>query len=234
MRGLIIISFLLLVGFGCQKEECSFSNGCGKYNVDLGRWELLNSSLAKIPYFGKSEAIFVDSIGSSVSMNITELTLFDSIDWYTDKFDDCETGDTIRYYYQSQKKRFLLTVKSLNIYYLLDASSGPVIFCEEQPIGKGADFLSIWRKEQDSTSFFYDFVFSDVLNPRTSTCQFELPHDEGPIDYFGKTFETSLHYMDYYPYFIERFNYEYGIIALRDHSGKIWRFDHFIESVVSG
>ncbi|MCF8238902.1 MAG: hypothetical protein K9I85_12140 [Saprospiraceae bacterium] len=111
MRRLYTIALLLLVGFGCQKEECSFSNGCGKYNVDLGRWELLNSSLAKIPYFGKSEAIFVDSIGSSASMKITELTLFDSLDWYTDKYDVYETGDTIRYYYQSQKKGFYLQLK---------------------------------------------------------------------------------------------------------------------------
>lgn len=44
-------------------------------------------------------------------MKITELTLFDSLDWYTDKYDVYETGDTIRYYYQSQKKGFYLQLK---------------------------------------------------------------------------------------------------------------------------
>lgn len=70
-------------------------------------------------------------------------------------------------------------------------------------------------------------VFYDILNPRKSITSYPKNINVGPIDIFGKVFENALVNEPIWPH-KELFNYIDGLISFQDSSGKVWRFDHFI------
>lgn len=197
-----------------------------KHYIDIGTYELLEESLAMLPYYGKSKTVFVDSTESELVFEIRDLFPgLHTINVVLTNYDVFEDGDTVQYAYESERETFLLTNDSLTLTFKVDLTATPYSADPESRFV--ADVLEVWR----STTGSYPFrqVFLHVLNQRTWPQMSTVIEDVGTISIFNKTFSNVL-VTNYSPFFESPriyFNYEIGIVSFEYPEGNTWRFERF-------
>ncbi|MBK8888154.1 MAG: hypothetical protein IPN46_17105 [Saprospiraceae bacterium] len=99
----------LILVFSCSKDTMisDMDNEMDdKYNVNIGSYNLLQSSIDAMPYLGKKSIVFVDSSANEMVFVINErpVSQYKSATLY--KYNVYEVGDTVKYHYSSQYKTF--------------------------------------------------------------------------------------------------------------------------------
>lgn len=220
---IVKIAIVLLVGLaiGCNDDEAPED----PYNIELGDFYLLPESVAQMPYLGKVKAIYVDSLGEEVTMDISETALTSpngEASFY--KYDVYTTGDSVKYTYGAQEKSFELDFEALDLNYSLTLRT--TLSINDPTAREVLDGMTLARKEQGN--YYYSFAFYDVIDVRNSQSSPILPYNFGPITFWDKTFDVALANEILAGLSIrEYFNYTDGLLAFEDHDGRVWRFDRF-------
>lgn len=220
---LLLVLFTLPLLTSCdQDDEAAATPNEGPLTIDIGSYHLQPESIEQIPYLGKSEIVFVDTIGTEVVFNIEEEDLFESIGskYYT--YDVFEEGDTVVYEFNTEVKRFKLESTALDMQFSLSLRATPYYLNPESEAV--ADIMEILLPTPNSPSFYEQQVFRHEVNTRSYPNSFNNePIPE--IELLGRTF-TEVIWNDYAnPISQVYFNFEYGIVSFTDYNGKQWRFE---------
>lgn len=217
-----LLAILLVSLFSCEKETpIPPNNGTAGNPIDIGTYSLQEESLAKLPYLNKTQVTFIDSLGNKAVFDIIEQDLFESTGGVLFKYDVIEEGDTVRYAYSNQIKRFRINNDSLNLNFDLALEARPYYPDPEQ--NYIADVLTIFCKDPNN-SLIGTQVFYHETDSRTWPTSWNataIPE----IDFLGRAF-LDVYYNDY----IDAksalyFNYEEGIVSFTDIDGRLWRLE---------
>ena len=241
MRRLVygFLFFVVIIQLSCRKDMVHFippeteepemnpTDTSKKITIELDGYKLLQSSLDTMPYNGKQRVLFVDSVRNTLILNISEQDkiMGNPIRY---KYNVFEQGDTVAYKYGAEFKRFEIYNENEEIYFdhTLKTHINPVDTTEVYV----ADALTIFYKVPDSPSYYAAGIFfhftaqrthPDIINSATTV----IPE----MVFIGKTFQDVWHRDVPDPTLKLYYNYEVGIVAFRDESGRLWRFDRFLE-----
>ncbi len=194
-----------------------------KCDFDVGSFSLLESSLNYLPYAGKSRAIYVDSTGSQMELLIHTSPAY-TYKGALIKYNVFETGDTIRYCYESESTGCTLLNSGLDISFSLSVSARTSYQMPDMDIV--GDFLDIYFHIPGSDPWKSIQVFQRIIAQRTYPGTFQnLQFSQ--LEIFGRTF-TDVERTDYAVSGIPSivyFNRTEGIVSFTDTTGKTWRFE---------
>ncbi|MCG8577006.1 MAG: hypothetical protein MI810_19150, partial [Flavobacteriales bacterium] len=203
--------------------------------IETMHYELKDSSILKIPYRGRTEVIFIDSLSNKLAFTIQENDIkTESMSTYNKELKKCEPPS-----WTIQSKETELINDSLDLTFLLElktepdrADSYPKKFCDK---------LFLWTvsypNEEEKEYILFDIkkttisrhaLFQCIVDNRTSEYSSSCTLIDSTV-VLGRTFYDVLRQDSYgseNDYSI-LFNYEYGILAFRDYENKYWRFSHF-------
>ena len=196
--------------------------------VDLGEYRLLASSVFAIPYLGKKQVQFRDSLGQSIIFKIEEQDFYLPDHPYSlIRYGINQPGDTVRYHYRPESKKFMLRNDSHKLNLELEIQATP--YYSDPASLFVADILKVYYKISNASSTFGYQVFSDYTSLRTWPVTPTTTNQLGKRTFFGRTFSDVL--QSAFPNSIAElyFNDEVGIVAFTDADRKTWRFDQFLE-----
>lgn len=227
---LILLVFVFFSSCNKNDDDTPIPEEEDRYNVDIGEHFLLIESIEKLPYLGKSNAQFVDSLENQMILTIRESEFISKGAYF--KYNIYEQGDTVTYNYTSEIKYFVLENDSMDLYLYMPLKASPYYdynnlenaHLDNENV---ADILNIFCRTPDSAGTMR--IFRDVIAQRTHPKLVDTNITIEEIIFFNKTFNNVI-----YTELVEMksrlyFNYEVGIVAFEDHSGKLWRFERFIE-----
>ncbi|HQV67376.1 MAG TPA: hypothetical protein PLO48_11245 [Saprospiraceae bacterium] len=214
----------LILVFSCSKDTMisDMDNEMDdKYNVNIGSYNLLQSSIDAMPYLGKKSIVFVDSSANEMVFVINErpVSQYKSATLY--KYNVYEVGDTVKYHYSSQYKTFLISNVSAGLEFICSLESKP--YYNEPKNEYVADAINIMLKNPNE-EFTFNQVFYHITNQRTWPITTNTPPISEKI-ILNRTFHDVLIDDFTNPLSIVHFNYEFGIISFTDFDGKLWRFE---------
>lgn len=224
MRNIINIIFAIIaLVFSCSKDNIIPVKD-DIHNVDIGVYNLLQSSIDTLPYLGKKGIVFIDSNFSDILFEIIEKPITQYNGSYLIKYDVFEPGDTVKYHYSFQAKNFTIKNDSLMIEFNFSLESKPYYI--EPRNEYVADVINIFCMDP-GPGFLFRQVFYHETNTRTwpSTWNYKSINE---IVILNKTFHDVLNVGFLNPLSIVNFNYKYGIISFTDLNGKLWRFEKLI------
>lgn len=224
MRNIIkLLCITILLAFSCSKESI-VPDKEDIYNVDIGVYRLLQSSIDTLPYLGKKGIVFIDSNFNNIVFKIAEepVTLFRGS--YLLKYDVYELGDTVKYHYSFESKNFKIRNDSLNMEFDFSLMASPYYI--EPKNEYVADIIDIFCKNP-GPEYLFSQVFYHETNSRTWPASWNYPSiKEKTI--LNRTFTDVLNVGFTNPLSIVNFNYKYGIISFTDFNGKLWRFEKLL------
>ncbi len=224
IRNIINFCFaIILLTFSCSKDNIIRDKDDIR-NVNIGMYNLLQSSIDTLPYLGKKGITFIDSNFSEIVFEIIEKPIAQFDGAYLLKYNVYEPGDTVKYHYSFQSKNFTISNDSLNIKFQFSLESRPYYI--EPKNEYIADVINIFLMDPGP-----EYLFSQVFYHETNTRSWPSSWNYKSISekvILNKTFQDVLNvgYQD--PLSIVNFNYKYGIISFTDFNGKLWRFDKLI------
>lgn len=224
-RHFILISCAITALFACNDDNITLiieENDA----IDIGSYYLLETSIANLPYLDKSQVIFVDSLQNQITFTIDERELyFPDKPGHLFRYNVNEEGDTVRYSYKSEVKRFTIANDSLELNYDFTLAARP--YYNDPESGYVADIINIFcRVPEQLPEIIASQVFSAIVDQRTYPISYNTDQFEH-MEFIGRTFEDVYHNNFSDPVSDVYFNYTFGILSLTDHTGKQWRFERF-------
>lgn len=223
MRNIINFCFtIILLAFSCSKDSIIPADD-DIHNVDIGVYNLLQSSIDTLPYLGKKGIVFIDSNFSNIVFEIIEKPITQFNGAYLLKYNVYEPGDTVKYHYSYQSKYFTIRNDSLKIEFEFSLESSP--YYAEPKNEYVADIINIFCMDP-GPEYLFSQVFYHITNKRTwpKSSNYQSISEKVILN---RTFQDVLNVGFHDPLSIVNFNYKYGIISFTDFSGKLWRFDKF-------
>ncbi|HMT55103.1 MAG TPA: hypothetical protein PKD16_18855 [Saprospiraceae bacterium] len=213
----------LILAFSCSKDSMisDMDNEMDdKYNVNIGSYKLLQSSIDAMPYLGKKSIVFVDSSANEMVFVINESPILEgNVTLFT--YNVYQAGDIVNYHYSRQYKTFLISNDSSGLEFICSLESTPY-YTEPQKKFVADVFNVIIKNPNDQNSFRQ--VFYHITNQRTWPITTNTPPISEKI-ILNRTFQDVLIDDFTNPLSIVHFNYEFGIISFTDFDGKLWRFE---------
>lgn len=213
----LIIS-VVIFNTSCNKEDVKAPEN-DPSKIDLGQFDLLPESFDAIPYQNKTEIIFIDSFQTETTFKLEEFDLF-YVERNLYRYNVFELGDTIIYKHRGQKKLFYADNGALGMRFTIGLKAEP--YDQDPSIGAVADILKIGWIDLNNLDDGVT-IFIHEVNIRT----FPESTNDDPIE--EKEFIDKL----FYNVFTDNFpspksdvyyNFEFGIVAFTDKTGKLWRF----------
>ncbi len=214
---------IILLAFSCSKDSIVPAKD-DIHNVDIGVYNLLQSSIDTIPYLGKKGITFIDSNFNEIVFEIFEKPIAQYDSAHLLKYNVYEPGDTVKYRYSFQSKNFKIRNDSLKIEFKFNLESRPYYLMPKNEYV--ADVIEIFLMDPGP-----EYIYSQVFYHETNTRTWQSSWNYQPISekvILNKTFQNVLFVGFNNPLSVVNFNYQYGIISFTDFSGKLWRFDKFI------
>lgn len=189
--------------------------------VEIGDFELLQSSLDRIPFTGKTTVRFADENGNVVPFNIVETEALLPIEKQLVKFNYFEQGDTVFLNHTSQTKRFTIFNESFDLTFNFTLSATP--YAPDPENGYVADVVNIFCVDPDN-----DLNASQVFYHETNQRTWPTTWNPTPLDsltLIDSTF-TEVYNNDFVmPKNVINFNYEFGILSFIGVDGRLWRYE---------
>ena len=212
-KGRFVLLFISMIfaSFSCEDEFIR------NYDIDIGKYELLDSSKDSMPYKGMENAIFRDSAGAEIIFRV------DVSDAYISEgggvaYDVFEQGDTIKYKYEFERITVHLSSLPLNMnfYFSLDAKP----YRDDIDAGFVADVTAIYLDLENKPETRL-LVFRDITEQRSWPSSTTI---ESLNEYtcHGEVFNDVLYSDSPTANSDVFFNYEYGIVSFTDRDGKKW------------
>lgn len=224
MRNIIKTFFaIIFLAFSCSKDSIMPVED-DIHNVDIGVYNLLQSSIDTLPYLGKKRIVFIDTNFNNIVFEIIEKPITQFNGAYLFKYNVYETGDTVKYHYSFQSKNFIIRNDSLNIEFDFSLEAKPYYI--EPKNEYVADIINISCMDP-GPEYLFKQVFYHETNTRTWPTSWNYQSIREKV-ILNKTFRDVLNVGFHDPLSTVNFNYEYGIISFTDFSGKLWRFDKLI------
>jgi hypothetical protein len=156
----------LILAFSCSKDSMisDMDNEMDdKYNVNIGSYKLLQSSIDAMPYLGKKSIVFVDSSANEMVFVINESPILEgNVTLFT--YNVYQAGDIVYYHYSRQYKTFLISNDSSGLEFNCSLESTPY-YTEPQKKFVADVFNVIIKNPNDQNSFRQ--VFYHITNQRT-------------------------------------------------------------------
>lgn len=222
MKTNLLILTVYIFTFVACKEEVVEPIGNVNCDFEIGSYEILNSSFDAIPYYGKKKIVFEDSLGQLVECTISEVNSLLSGGTFI-HYNVNEPGDTVRYCYSAQRKNFSIKNDSLEINFLVSLRSAPSY--SDPQSGRVADLLEIYFNDLTVTPYKGYQVFSKMVDQRTYLNPFSSNELFATIQFHGEEFHNVEKTKFTNPELILYYNQSEGIVAFRDKTNKLWRFD---------
>ena len=224
MQKLIFFIALSILFLGACKEDPEevlpdFPWDCD-YNI--GTYEILPSSYAKIPYEGKQGVVFQDSLENEVTFTLQEF-----LDLHQEsnilKHEPNDESIEIYYCYYKDSKSYQLFNDSLEFSISMKLSANPYY---NAPLkGYIADQLSVTIIKITEQDIFYTSI-SKTIDQRT----FPEINENAVLpvyECFGREFLEVEHQKLTFTQPNIHFNLTEGIVSFMDETGKKWRFERF-------
>lgn len=187
--------------------------------LDVGSYIIQIKSQERIPYEGKSQITFVDDNNTSTVFEINERGIFVEPVTFI-RNDVFEIGDTVRYSYMTETKRYRLVNNSLSLYFELRLRTEPFFTNSEAVVM--LDVLTVTLRDPTNASI-NDEAFSFTIDPRSSPF-IPLNPPINSVTIQGRTFQNVLTSQLENSSSVLHLNYEFGILSFTDPDGKLWRF----------
>ncbi len=212
--------FLSLFLLSCQKDDEDHQphDDYNRYDVHIGKYELLESSILSMPYREKSGAVFIDSAGNETTFSITQFGLF-SPKGVLYRYSVHSPGDTVRYGFEAEAIHARIENEQLNVNFWYGLQARP--YYPDPESGYVADVTDVSLQYPDEP-LRSSQIFTQVTNQRT------WPTMSGSTDTLaeywchGLKYENVLHGSFSNPLSDVYFNYQYGIVSFTDHDGQKW------------
>jgi len=219
--GTFLLTLLLFFNSSCNLDDGLPTTPEDQNEIEIGEYELLDSSLEQLPYTGKTKVNFVDEDENILVFNIAEDNDLFDVDAQLVKFGYINQGDTVFLNYKSQTKRFVISNDFKELTFNLTLAAKPYALDPEKNFI--ADVINIFCVDPQN-SLNASQVFYHETNQRT----WPTTWNPDPIDQLTLIDRTFMEV--YNNNFIEpktplNFNYEFGILSFEDLSGRLWRFD---------
>lgn len=218
LQALAFIISIVIINSCNPDSGFRFTRPC---DYHLGIHELLVSSWDAIPYYCKSELVFIDSTGNKEYFSIEESSIFPG-EGQMFKYDVNAPGDTVAYCYISERKPFKIRNDRLGI--LLYLSLKAVPYAPDPTAYLISDVLEILYQDisQNSNSLYNEFL--TTVDVRT------FPGPAGNAYYpslifNGREFKDVQKSDLYGSRLMLYFNETEGIVAFRDRTNNLWRFE---------
>ena len=193
-----------------------------KCDTDIGSFKLLSTSFSAMPYYGKSKVIFTDSLANLAEFTIHEFDTY-VINGVLYRYNVNEPGDTVKYCYASENKGFSVSDTTLKIYLSLSLKASP--YYSDPESGKVADVLNINYRNLSDTVFISWQVFYKLVDQRTYPDPYTTNEFFSSISFHGRDFQNVERTKFSNPKLELYYNQTEGIVAFRDKTNKLWRFD---------
>lgn len=216
MKSIPYAIFLLICLMACQDEinlPDGYDHPCDEM---LGRFELLPSSLAKIPYEGKQSVVFVDSLGNELTLVITTPTNEDDKQALIFNWPDM----TKEYFcYESQPIDYALRSNDLSIQ--INARYMAKLHTYDALVADEARILMVLTGNPH-----YLESLALVLDPRSFGEDDYNTHLD-TFSCFGKNFLDVEHNSIIFGPPQIFYNDSEGVVSIIDTTGRRWCFDRF-------
>jgi hypothetical protein len=216
-------ALIILCFSACKKEPDQvlpdFPWDC---DYDIGTYEILPSSYAKIPYEGKQGVVFQDSLGNQVHFTQTDILSLHQ-ESYILKHDPNDESIDIYYCYYKDSKFYQLYNDSLDFSISVKLYANPYYSAPLK--GFIADQLTASIIKVNGPDFFFS-SFSTTIDQRTFP---EINQNlvEPVYDCFGRQFLQVEHQQFILSQPAIYFNMTEGVVSFKDDIGKKWCFERF-------
>ena len=220
MKRLNYLPLLLLMAllFACKKENPVLPQDDAN-KVGIGSFALLETSRAAVPYYDKSSVTFVDSAGNELTFAITAFDNKSTQGCYW-KYNVHETGDTVRYCYETTADNIWLKNESQNLILQVQLEAFPSYADPES--GKVADILNVLIRDAAKTNTYHQ-IFNQTIDHRNYPELDDSNTTYAQITFWSQEFSDVVKTDFTLPPYLLYYNWELGIVAFTDHDGKLWR-----------
>ena len=205
----------------------TYENSLGTCDVELGDFNLLESSLNSAPYNEKSSVYFENKLGEQKEFIISEKSNLNFDGLFFD-YNVMSDGDTVAYCYTVQRKSFLITNEELNLEFEINIEARPYFADIEQM--QSADVINIFYTDQNAEPARYVMIFRKTLDQRTYPVPLYTNNSIfETMDILGKSFKTVEVTNYNSPSLVLYYNPEVGIVSFENTALGAWRFSQFKE-----
>lgn len=216
------IIILRVIFFGVLITSCSKADDFVPENLqfNIGSYSLLSESVQKMPYLGKSKAIFIDSSGYEIEFEIIEKDLNVHEKRYTVNDLESPTGVT-EYIFNTESKTIIIQNDSIDAIFSFRLTAAPYWL---DPLSKAvADLLLVsWDsyEKQETVHISYNLIYYYVA-PRTYPKYNNAPIIE-EVEVMGKKYENVIISDSFQNISIISINFDFGLLSFIDRDGKLW------------
>ncbi len=219
-RSIILMFVTGLAIFSCEKKEENCTD------INEGTFICTHKSLECVPYWGKSIAVYRDSLNNQIELTIQQQQ--DAIlKWSMPKLCPVNNKDTIYYNFESTRKQITLGNDSLNFYLEIN-----LMTLLDWQYFKKYDLIVIDHNLTD-TSVLQNFEMAvdprDVPEQRIKLVNDRTVAFETEIEILGETYDSVYHvnFMGINSPNKLYYSFGSGVVSFKDNTGKRWVFEKF-------
>lgn len=213
-RTIFCLAIALFLFASCKKDSL---------NIQLGEFEYLATSESAIPYFGKTVAVFVDSSGVELAMQITEKgSFFTETHLPKTDFSIPENPPAGDYVYSAKRLAFNLDNEQENLHFWMWLT--PNIYALESESKLVADQITVFYTDPDQPTEGGQ-IMSYLVDRRSYPDGADEHETIASQSFHGREFTNLIENKDQSRVQKMYYNEAQGIVAFTDFQGKLWRFE---------